>query len=69
MRNICKNQSGHGKIAAKSGSMTRIKSYAGYIDSSSGKKYAFALIVNNQTCSSSALVDKMEVVFNAIARN
>ncbi len=69
MRNICKNQSGHGKIAAKSGSMTRIKSYAGYVDSSSGKKYAFALIVNNQTCSSSTLVNKMEVVFNAIARN
>lgn len=69
MRNICKNQSGHGKIAAKSGSMTRIRSYAGYIDSSSGKKYAFALIVNNQTCSSSVLIDKMEVVFNVISRN
>jgi D-alanyl-D-alanine carboxypeptidase/D-alanyl-D-alanine-endopeptidase (penicillin-binding protein 4) len=69
MRNICKNQAGHGKIAAKSGSMTRIKSYAGYVDSSSGKKYAFALIVNNQTCSSYALVKKMEVVFNAISRN
>lgn len=69
MRNICKNQSGHGKIAAKSGSMTRIRSYAGYVDSSSGKKYAFALIVNNQTCSNSALIDKMEVVFNAIAKN
>lgn len=69
MRNICKNEAGHGKIAAKSGSMTRIKSYAGYVDSSSGKKYAFALIVNNQTCSSSTLVNKMEVVFNAIARN
>lgn len=68
MRNICKNQSGHGKIAAKSGSMTRIKSYAGYVDSSTGKRYAFALIVNNQTCSSSVLVKKMEVVFNAISR-
>lgn len=67
MRNICKGQAGDGKIAAKSGSMTRIKSYAGYVNSSTGKKYAFALIVNNATCSSSALVDKMEVVFNAIS--
>ncbi len=67
MRNICKDQAGHGKITAKSGSMTRIKSYAGYVNSTSGKKYAFALIVNNQTCSSSALVDMMEVVFNSIA--
>lgn len=69
MRYICRNQSGHGKIAAKSGSMTRVRSYAGYVDASSGKKYAFALIVNNQTCSNSALIDKMEVVFNTIARN
>jgi len=68
MRNICKNQAGHGKIAAKSGSMTRIRSYAGYVNATSGKKYAFALIVNNQTCSNAALIDKMEVVFNAIAR-
>lgn len=67
MRNICKGQAGDGRIAAKSGSMTRIKSYAGYVTSTTGKKYAFALIVNNQTCSSSALVDKMEVVFNAIS--
>lgn len=69
MSNICKNQAAHGKMAAKSGSMMRIKSYAGYVDSASGKKYAFALIVNNQTCSSSALVDLMEVVFNAISKD
>lgn len=67
MRNICKDQAGHGKITAKSGSMTRIKSYAGYVLSSSGKEYAFALTVNNQSCTSAELVDKMEVVFNAIA--
>lgn len=67
MRNICKDQAAHGKITAKSGSMTRIKSYAGYVISSTGKEYAFALTVNNQTCSSAILVDKMEVVFNVIA--
>ncbi|MFT5777887.1 MAG: D-alanyl-D-alanine carboxypeptidase/D-alanyl-D-alanine-endopeptidase (penicillin-binding protein 4) [Crocinitomicaceae bacterium] len=67
MRNICKGQSGHNRIIAKSGSMTRIKSYAGYVNSSSGKKYAFALIVNNQNCSSTALIRKMETVFNKIA--
>ncbi|MFT5858721.1 MAG: D-alanyl-D-alanine carboxypeptidase/D-alanyl-D-alanine-endopeptidase (penicillin-binding protein 4) [Flavobacteriaceae bacterium] len=67
MRNICKGQSAHNRLIAKSGSMTRIKSYAGYINSTSGKKYAFALIVNNQDCSSSALIRKMEVVFNKIA--
>ena len=66
MRNVCKGQSGQNRIAAKSGSMSRIKSYAGYATTKEGKKLAFALIVNNATCSSSALKKKMEVLFNKI---
>ena len=69
LKNVCRGQAAQNKMVAKSGSMTRIKSYAGYITSNSGKKYAFALIVNNYTCSSSALKSKMEVVFNRIAVN
>ncbi len=69
MRNICKGQAAHGRMIAKSGSMTRIKSYAGYINARSGKTYAFALIVNDAVCSSSTLVDRMERVFNSIAAN
>lgn len=68
LRSVCKNQSAHGKIHAKSGTMRRIKSYAGYIDSSSGKKIAFAIIVNNHSCNSRTLVKKMEPVFNALSR-
>lgn len=64
---VCKNQLGHGRVRAKSGTMSRIKSYAGYVDSSSGKKIAFAFIVNNFNCSSSAVVDQMENVFNAMS--
>lgn len=64
---VCKNQMGHGKIRAKSGTMNRIKAYAGYVDSSSGKKIAFAIIVNNFNCSSSEVVEQMEKVFNVMA--
>ncbi len=67
MRNICKNQSGHGKIAAKSGSMTRIKSYSGYVESASGKTLAFAIIVNNFEGSSSTLSTRMQTLMNAMA--
>lgn len=67
LRNVCKGQAAHGHMKAKSGSMTRIKSYAGYIEGKNGSTYAFALIVNNYTCSSSALKQKMEKVFNQIA--
>jgi D-alanyl-D-alanine carboxypeptidase/D-alanyl-D-alanine-endopeptidase (penicillin-binding protein 4) len=69
LKSVCQGQAAQNRMIAKSGSMTRIKSYAGYINGLSGKRYAFALIVNNYTCSSSALKRKMEVVFNKIALN
>jgi len=64
---VCKNQMGHGKIRAKSGTMNRVKAYSGYVDSDSGKKIAFAIIINNFNCSSSTVVDHMEKVFNVMA--
>lgn len=64
---VCKNQAGEGRIHAKSGTMKRIKSYAGYVNTKSGKRIAFALIVNNFNCSSEATVERMEKVFNVIA--
>ncbi len=67
LTSVCKNQLGHGKIRAKSGTMNRIKSYAGYIDSTSGKKIAFAIIVNNFNCSASMVVDQMEKIFNVMS--
>lgn len=67
LKNICQNQAGEGRIVAKSGTMERVKSYAGYVYTRSGKKLAFALIVNNFRGSSSSLVDKMERLFNAMA--
>jgi D-alanyl-D-alanine carboxypeptidase/D-alanyl-D-alanine-endopeptidase (penicillin-binding protein 4) len=64
---ICKNQLGHGKIKAKSGTMNRVKAYSGYVDSDTGKKIAFAIIVNNFNSSSSNVVDQMEKIFNVMA--
>ena len=67
LRSVCKGQAAQNRMFAKSGTMNRIKSYAGYIDGKSGKKYAFALITNNYVCSATAMRQKMESVFNAIA--
>lgn len=67
LRSVCKGQSAENRMYAKSGTMSRIKSYAGYIDGKSGEKYAFALIANNYNCSSTVIRQKMEAVFNAIA--
>lgn len=68
LRGVCRGQSASGRLYAKSGTMNRIKSYAGYVESTSGKKIAFALIVNNDNLSNYHLVGQMESVFNTMAR-
>lgn len=67
LSSVCRNQAGQGRIKAKSGTMSRIKSYAGYVETKSGKKLVFAIIVNNHTNSSADLVKLMEKVFNVMA--
>lgn len=67
LSSVCKNQAAEGKIHAKSGTMNRIKSYCGYADTKGGKRLAFAFIANNYNCTSNAVVDRMEKVFNAMA--
>jgi len=59
LASFLKNSALQGKVHAKSGTITRVKSYAGYIDNN-GKKYAFALLVNNANGSSYAVTKKME---------
>lgn len=54
-------------LTAKSGSMTRIKSHAGYVTTLSGRKVAFALIVNNYNATSAQLKTRIETIFSAMA--
>lgn len=49
-----------GKAQAKSGSMTRIRSFAGYMRTQNGNTIAFSIIVNNFNCSSFQMAHKME---------
>jgi D-alanyl-D-alanine carboxypeptidase/D-alanyl-D-alanine-endopeptidase (penicillin-binding protein 4) len=67
LSSLCSGQTGQGRIFAKSGTMSRIKSYAGFVKSKSGKNIAFAFVVNNYSCTSSELTHKMEAVLNALA--
>jgi len=66
LESFCKGQCSQGKIQAKSGTMKGIKSYAGYVSTVSGKKLVFALIVNNFSCSNTAIMKKMEALMNAM---
>ena len=51
LKNFLKSTPLEGKVAAKSGSFTMVKSYAGYIQTN-GRKIAFAIIVNNPNSNS-----------------
>lgn len=67
LSDVCSNQAGENRVHAKSGTMKRIKSYAGYVETKSGKRLAFAIVINNFNCSSDATVTRMEKVMNAMA--
>ena len=56
---LLKNTPLQGKVHAKSGTISRVKCYAGYIEIK-GKNYVFALMVNNANGSSKAVTAKIE---------
>jgi len=67
MRRIGRKTYASGRLRAKSGTMTRVKSYAGYVKSKSGKNLAFAVIVNNYNCYTSTMTKKLEKIMVSIA--
>jgi len=56
-----------GKVHAKSGTISRVKCYAGYIDSKS-TNYVFAILVNNPNGTSKAVTRKMEEFLLSIVK-
>jgi D-alanyl-D-alanine carboxypeptidase/D-alanyl-D-alanine-endopeptidase (penicillin-binding protein 4) len=64
---LCKGTLAENNIHAKSGYMTRIRSYAGYATSKKGKLLCFAIIINNYDCSPAQMKDKLEELMIAIA--
>jgi serine-type D-Ala-D-Ala carboxypeptidase/endopeptidase (penicillin-binding protein 4) len=65
LRNLCKNTKAQGNLIAKT--MSRIKSYAGYVKTASGKPVIFAMTFNNYSCPTSELTDKIEVLMVKMA--
>lgn len=60
IRSIGKNTFADNNLRAKSGYMTRARSYAGYVTTKSKRDIAFALIVNNYNCTPYKMKQKME---------
>ncbi len=66
VKSFLKNSTLNGNVKCKSGSMTGVKSYAGYVGNTSGKKFAFAIIVNNADGKNSQVRKKIEELMNHV---
>jgi D-alanyl-D-alanine carboxypeptidase len=51
---------GEGRLRAKTGSLDGVRSYTGYVKSLHGKNLIFAIIVNNYTCPTKSLKQRLE---------
>jgi D-alanyl-D-alanine carboxypeptidase/D-alanyl-D-alanine-endopeptidase (penicillin-binding protein 4) len=57
------------RLRAKSGSMTRVKSYAGYFTTVSGNQMIISIIINNYTGSSKNIISGIEEIIKEIILN
>lgn len=53
-------------LRAKSGSMTRVRCYAGYLHTNSGRQLSFAIMLNNFSCSQKEATQKIEEVLDEL---
>lgn len=60
LERICDGTAAEGKVIAKSGSMERIKCYAGYLKQKDGQLNAFSIFVNNHDVSNREIVKWIE---------
>ena len=67
LKNLCKGTKAQGNLMAKSGTMSRVKSYAGYVKATNGRPVVFAMIFTNYSCSTAELTDKIEVAMVKMA--
>lgn len=60
LKNYFKDPLFDSRLKAKSGSMTRVRSYAGYFTTVSGKKMVFSIIINNYSGPSRKIITGIE---------
>lgn len=64
LKSIGAGTAAEGRVRAKSGTMSRIRNYAGYVETRSGKVYAFALFVTNYSGELAEVRSKIVQVWN-----
>jgi D-alanyl-D-alanine carboxypeptidase/D-alanyl-D-alanine-endopeptidase (penicillin-binding protein 4) len=64
---MCKGTRAENNLRAKSGYITRVRSYAGYVQSRNNHQLAFSVIANNYDCSPKEMKQKLEKILILIA--
>lgn len=67
VKNILNDLPEDTKVRVKTGSMTGVRNFAGYVIKPNGEKYSFAIIANNFECSGSQMRQKLEKIIYKIA--
>jgi D-alanyl-D-alanine carboxypeptidase/D-alanyl-D-alanine-endopeptidase (penicillin-binding protein 4) len=67
IRKLADSTAAAGNLRAKSGTMSRVRAYAGYVDTKSGTRMAFAMIGNNTQWELTEIRDKFEKLFVLMA--
>ena len=62
MRKALSGTDAAGRVHAKTGTISKVKSWAGYINTLNGRNLIFAIIVNNYTCRQKVVIRKVEEV-------
>jgi len=62
LRKLCIGSNAEGQISAKSGTMSRVKSYAGYACTLKNDTIVFSIIANNFICPASEMTKKFEQI-------
>lgn len=67
LASMCKETAAEGKIQAKSGYMSRVRTYAGYATTKSGKRLCFTIFTHNYTDSAKKMRERIEELFVKMA--
>lgn len=67
LKRMMKGTAAEGRLRAKSGYISGVRGYAGYVDSPSGDLLAFAMIANYYSCSASQMRQKLSTLMIRLA--